>query len=86
MSHEELTAALQTLHDELAESDSLDEEDVAHLRATMKQIEDMLEKKAGSTESITGRVTSTAKRFEQSHPVLTNSLGRIADILQQMGI
>lgn len=86
MSHEELTDALKVLHRELTNSEDLDGEDVAHLEATMEQIQTVLEEKSENPETITGRVTTSAKKFEQSHPVLTESLGRIADILQQMGI
>ncbi len=86
MSHEELTAALETLHRELTQSDDLDSEDVAGLRATMNEIQSVLDQQSESPDTLSSRVSNSAKRFEESHPVLTDSLGRIADILQQMGI
>ena len=86
MSHEELNAALEVLHRELADSQNLDGADVDQLRATVGEIQAVLDQKSGQSDSLSGRVTRTAKTFEQSHPVLTDSLGRIADILQQMGI
>lgn len=86
MSHEELNSALETVHRELTASDHLDSDDVAQLRATISEIQNLLDKKSDTEDSLSGRVTSSARRFEESHPVLTESLGRIADILQQMGI
>ena len=86
MSHEELTAALETLHQELTNSDDLDSDAVAQLRATMNEIQTVLDEKSEHHEGLTTLVGDSARRFEESHPVLTNSLGRIADILQQMGI
>lgn len=86
MSHEDLNAALQALHRELADSENLDRDDVAHLQATMAEIQMVLEKRANESDTLQGRLSSSARKFEESHPVLTESLGRIADILQQMGI
>ena len=86
MSHEELTAALDTLHRELSDTENLDREDVVQLQATLAEIQLLLDKKAADADTLHGKVTSSAKKFEESHPVLTESLGRIADILQQMGI
>ncbi len=86
MSHEELTAALETLRHELASTDDLDNEDVDGLKETVSRIQAVLSQQEDASETLSSRVTSSAKRFEESHPVLTESLGRIADILQQMGI
>ncbi len=86
MNHEELTTALETVHRELTKADDLDSSDVAQLQATMTEIQSLLDRKPGNSESLSDRVANSAKRFEQSHPILTDSLGRIADILQQMGI
>lgn len=86
MTREDLTAALETLHRELTNSENLDAEDLAHLESTANEIQAVLDPKADDSDSLTGRVSASAKKFEESHPVLTESLGRIADILQQMGI
>lgn len=86
MSHEELNAALEVLHRELADTENLAGEDVDQIRATLGEIQAVLDEKSSQSDTLSGRVTRTAKKFEQSHPVLTDSLGRIADILQQMGI
>ena len=86
MSHEDLTAALEILNRELADSEDLDREAVDQLRHTLGEIQAVLDEKSGHSDTLSSRVTRTAKEFEASHPVLTDSLGRIADILQQMGI
>ncbi len=86
MSHKELSDALEVVHRELAESDHLDADEVEKLQTTMREIRTLLDQRAGRGESLSERVTKSQRRFEESHPVLTETLGRIADILQQMGI
>ncbi len=85
MSDKELTEALEVVQRELADSEHLDEGDVEKLRDTMSEIQAVLDQQEEG-ESLSDRVTISARRFEQSHPKLTETLGRIADILQQMGI
>ena len=86
MNHNDLTDALEVVHRELAESDHLDTEEVEKLRATMSEIQKVLDEESDQSESLSDRVSTSARRFEESHPVLTETLGRVADILQQMGI
>lgn len=86
MSHDELTTALAALHRQLNSSEDLDSEDLAGLQATMSEIQAVLSESSEQSKTLSGRVSESARRFEESHPVLTESLGRIADILQQMGI
>ena len=86
MSHKELTDALEVVHLQLAESEHLDAHEVEELRATMSEIQSVLDQKSDRGETLSDRVSSSARRFEESHPVLTETLGRVADILQQMGI
>lgn len=85
MSHQELTDALEVVHQQLADSDHLDPSDVEKLRETIVEIQAVLgeQEKDGS---LSERVSSSARKFEESHPVLTKNLGRVADMLQQMGI
>lgn len=86
MSHKELTEALGVVHRELAQSDHLDPEDVEKLRVTIGQIQAALEQHSDREQGLSETVTHSALRFEESHPRLTETLGRIADMLQQMGI
>ena len=86
MNQKDLTDALEVVHHELAESEHLDAEEVEKLRVTMSEIQSVLDQQSDREESLSEQVSSSARRFEQSHPVLTETLGRIADMLQQMGI
>ena len=86
MNQKDLTDALEVVHHELAESEHLDADEVEKLRVTMSEIQSVLDQQSDREESLSDRVTSSARRFEESHPVLTETLGRIADMLQQMGI
>jgi hypothetical protein len=85
MSHQELTDALEVVHQQLAESDHLDPGDVEKLRETIGEIQAVLGEQQ-QDGSLSDRVSSSARKFEESHPVLTKTLGRVADMLQQMGI
>jgi len=86
MSQRQLTDALAVVQQELASADHLEADDVEKLRAVMRDIETVLDEGSGQKESLSQHVSHSAKRFEESHPVLTETLGSIADILQQMGI
>jgi len=85
MSHEELTAALEVVHRELADAEHLDPEDVEILRTTMAEIQSALDEQRQEA-TLADQMAASARRFEASHPVLTENLGRIADLLQRMGI
>ena len=85
MTHQDLDEALKVVLRELSRSEHLDAQEVEKLEATMNEIKTVLEKRADQEESLSERVTNSARRFEESHPVLTENLGRLADILQQMG-
>ena len=85
MSRQELTDALKVIHDQLSDADHLDQGDVERLRQTMNEIQAALEHQSEG-ESLSEKISSSARSFEESHPVLTKTLGRVADMLQQMGI
>ena len=85
MSRQDLHEALEVVHRELSRSDHLDAKEVERLKATMDAIKSVLGDQAEGDESLSERVANSARRFEESHPVLTENLGRLADILQQMG-
>lgn len=85
MSHQELNDALEVVHQQLAEADHLDPQDVEKLLETMNEIQATLSDQS-QENSLSDQVSSSARKFEESHPVLTKTLGRVADMLQQMGI
>ncbi len=86
MNHKELIDALDVVHRQLAEAEHLDADEVEKLRDTMSEIQAVLDQESERGETLSDRVSISARRFEESHPVLTETLGRVADILQQMGI
>lgn len=86
MSHQELIDALEVVHRELAESEHLDVDEVQKLRATMNEIQSVLDEQSESGESLSDQIAESARQLQESHPILTKTLGRVADILQQMGI
>ncbi len=86
MTDRELADALEAVHQQLADADHLDPTDVGNLRDTMTEIQSALERQSEEGGRLRERVAHSAQRFEESHPVLTTRRGRIADILQQMGI
>jgi len=97
VSKEKIAELLQQLHAELAEADDLDAEISAQLRATSTEIRDALEREepgelatSNSIEeepsTVIDQLRDAAERFEDSHPTLTNTVGRIADALAQLGI
>ncbi len=85
MTQADLIEALQTIHDELESGDNLDPIEVKKLRETVREIEAALARQQPESSELGERVTQSATHFESSHPQLTLTLGRIADMLQQMG-
>jgi len=97
VSKEKIAELLQQLHIELADADDLDAETSAQLRAASTEIRDALEREepvqwvnSDSREeepsTVIDQLRGAAERFEDSHPTLTNTVGRIADALAQLGI
>lgn len=86
MPRQQLDEALTQLHQQLADADHLDRDQVAALRATVAEIQAVLEREERSETSLAARMREAARHFEDSHPTLTNTVGRVADMLAQMGI
>ncbi len=87
MPHAELEKLLDELQGELAEGSSLDDDAKAQLAELHASIGHLLadgenETPANLVETVSGNID----RFETSHPALTMVLGRIADILNKLGI
>lgn len=88
MSHDDLLRALEVVHRELNDSEHLDADEVSRLRETMREIQDAIDPEKSENDesvSLTDRISESTHYFEEHHPRLTNTLGRIADMLQQMG-
>ena len=92
MSKEKIVELLRQLHAELAVAEDLDSELSDQLRAATAEIEEVLEREEESSEAesespgVIDQLRDAAERFEDSHPSLTNTVGRIADALSQLGI
>lgn len=86
MTHPDLNQALNAVHRELESADDLDPVEVEKLRQTVRDIQVVLKRQNEEVPSIRHRLSESASHFEQSHPRLTLTIGRIADMLQQMGI
>ncbi|MCG8649337.1 MAG: DUF4404 family protein [Pirellulales bacterium] len=84
--HRDLIETLDDLHQQLAHIQDLDEEEVRRLRESVEEIQQSLDQSDVSSAGLAKRLQEASDRFQQSHPVLTQTVGRVADMLAQMGI
>ena len=82
----ELEAALKQLQEALENIDQLDGQEAEQLREAAKQITETLDHSDVDSASLAKRLQEQTDAFQESHPTLTETVGRIADMLQQMGI
>jgi hypothetical protein len=83
----QLHEALNEVHELLEDTADLQEEDRAELRSAIREIRVALDAGAESDAgSIRERLKAAVERFEESHPRLTEMVGRIADSLAELGI
>ena len=85
-----LHVRLQALHERLSTGKNVDPELRARLDQLIQDIEGHLGKseKQSATDDLplVQQFTDMSERFEVSHPILAGTLGRMADVLSQMGI
>lgn len=89
MSKSELEALLKQLQQALSQEPRLDTETARQLGKLQQDIASRLandEIDGDSDQSLAEAVTENVDRFESGHPALTMILGRIADILNKLGI
>jgi hypothetical protein len=90
MERRRLREELASLHDELSRSASVDPESRELLVALARDIEVLLERSeprhTGEEPPLVERLRAATERFEESHPALTEAIGRIADQLARLGI
>lgn len=91
---DELHDRIDRLRKRLATETELD----AELRMSLLKLLDEISAQRAATSSATappstessttlaGRVTQAAQDFEQSYPVLAETIGNVADVLSRMGI
>ena len=90
MPKEQLTRLLDQLKEELARADALDPGARARLEELRSRIETTLASgvltEAQADRPLREHLQQHIDQFETSHPQLTMKLGRIADLLNKLGI
>lgn len=88
MPNQHLRETLEQLHTELQQSDSVDDRSRELLRDVMNDIHGILERTPGGArpESVATRLREAVGEFEETHPTLTEAVGRVVDALAKMGI
>ena len=83
-----LSEIIDELREVLEAPDDLDEELRAELRGAAEEILEALDPAHDQelSSSLRDRLTNTLERFEKSHPKITETVGRLADALSDMGI
>ena len=83
-----LSEIIDELREVLEDPEDLDEELRAELRAAAEEILEALDpdNERELSGSLRDRLTNTLERFEKSHPKITETVGRLADALSDMGI
>jgi len=87
---EDLRRRLEELHAELARAERVDAEARAALEAVLRDIQSLLAEAPGGArrepETLADRLREATGHFEESHPTLTATLGRVVDALAALGI
>ena len=87
---EHLRRRLEELHAELARTDSVDPDARAALEAVLTDLQGLLARSEaeGRPEhaSLAERLSLAGRHFEESHPKLTTTVGRVIDALAALGI
>jgi hypothetical protein len=90
MDDNELRKLLLQLHDEIKNTQSVDEKGSELLRDLDGDIRDLLERSeenpTQSRPSLIGRLESTLDHFEITHPTLTRLISNLLDTLSNAGI
>lgn len=83
-----LSETIEELREAIEAPDDLDEELRAELRSAAEEILEALDPdhERELSSSLRDRLTDTLERFEKSYPKLTETIGRLADALSDMGI
>jgi hypothetical protein len=86
---EDLRRRLEELHAELARQGEVDPEARAALEAVLRDIRGLLARSEAENPagpSLADRLRVAGRHFEESHPTLTATLGRVIDALAALGI
>jgi len=88
MTDNKLTQILEQLHNELANTEAVDEKGRELLGALNVDIQNLLKRSGNesSDDSLLERLQDTMDHFEATHPALTSTLSNIMNILNNAGI
>lgn len=86
MSSEDLRRQLDRLHQELAETETLDTETREMLENVAHDIERTLEGQPDAGQSVRDRIEGATLRFEAEHPRFARILGEVTDALAKIGV
>lgn len=89
MTRQALRDTLVRLHAELEDAEPLDAALRADLERAIGEIREVIERErpaAGEVHPLSERLEELALRFEQSHPLLTQSIAGVVRALGAMGI
>jgi hypothetical protein len=98
MTAQDLARIVDSLHQSLTETSTLDESTVTKLRGVIVEIQHVLDQNAGNPSAslaeadrggvsrLSDRLQELVNDFEIQHPQLTNNLSLIAERLSDMGI
>ena len=86
MKRESLHDTLARLHAELEGAGAIDAELRAELEQALEEIREVVERDRAVEPSLGERLEELALRFEQSHPLLTQSIAGVVRALGAMGI
>jgi Domain of unknown function (DUF4404) len=83
-----LTELLEQLHNELDNTQAVDEKGRELLRALNADIQELLERSESgqSADTLLERLQDTIDHFEATHPALTTALSHIMNALNNAGI
>lgn len=82
----QLEETLDQLRGQLAGVEELDAQERERLQAAVNEIQQSLDRAEVNSQTLAERLSEATAQFQESHPSLTSSVGRVADMLAQMGI
>lgn len=83
---EELEQTITHLQEQLVDAKEMGPSELAELKDALDAITATLDAENVNSASLAQKLHSQSEAFQESHPVLTQTVGRLADMLSQMGI
>ena len=82
----ELEESIKQLETALESVENLEPDEADRLRRAVAEISSTLDEQDVDSATLAKRLHEQTEAFQDSHPVLTQTVGRLADMLAQMGI